>query len=607
MKKNIRKIIEYIKPYKYNALLNISFNILYIIFSLFSLTLVMPFLMILFDPTANFTALQKPEFEFSSQSIGANFSYYLSIFADGSKTKALLFVCLMVVGSFFLKNVFLFTANYFMAPLMNGIVKDIRNKIYKKILELPLAYYSDERKGDIISRMTNDVKEIQFSVMSSIEMVFRDPFTILFYIVTLIVISPHLTLFVAVLLPISGIIIGVVGKNLRRTSRNAQDKIGILMSTLEETLSGLRVIQAFNADTKMYQRFVDFNKNYTKVMNRLFRKNYLASPVSEFLGASILVLILFYGGNLVLDGKSDLHPSKFVAYLVIFSQVLNPAKSITNAYYNILKGLASIDRVNVILDAENTIVEKADAKEIHSFNQSIEYKNVTFKYTQAEVLKNVNITIQKGKTVALVGQSGSGKSTLADLLPRFWDVEVGEILIDNIPIKDLKVRSLRNLMGNVNQEAILFNDSIYNNIAFGVENTTLDDVIAAAKVANAHDFIMETPDGYNTNIGDRGSKLSGGQRQRLSIARAVLKNPPILILDEATSALDTESERLVQDALQKLMKNRTSVVIAHRLSTIKSADLICVLQSGEIAEQGTHDELIAKNGIYKKLCDLQMF
>jgi subfamily B ATP-binding cassette protein MsbA len=419
--------------------------------------------------------------------------------------------------------------------------------------------------------------------------------------------SPHLTLFVLILIPVSGILIGTIGRSLRKASRKAQDQIGILLSKIDETLSGLRIIKAFTAEKFVYKGFINENEAYNKTMNKVYRKNYLASPVSEFLGIFMLAIVMLYGGMLVLNNQGELSPEAFIAYIAVFSQIIPPAKALSTAYYNVQKGTASIDRINVILNADNKIIEKENAAELTNFNSEIQFVNVNFSYEQTPVLKNINLTVKKGQTIALVGQSGSGKSTLVDLIPRFYDLEEGTILIDGIDIKDIKIKNLRNLMGNVNQEPILFNDTIKNNITFGTENIEDERIIEAAKIANAHEFIIQTESEYETGIGDRGSKLSGGQRQRLSIARAVLKNPPIMILDEATSALDTESEKLVQEALFNLMKNRTSIVIAHRLSTIKNADLICVLHKGEIVEQGTHDQLIELNGNYKKLYELQIF
>jgi subfamily B ATP-binding cassette protein MsbA len=482
----------------------------------------------------------------------------------------------------------------------------MRNLLYRKVVDLPLGYFTEEKKGDIISKMTNDVNEIEISIIRSLEMFFRDPIIIIIHLIGLIYISPQLTLFVLLILPLTGGVIGRVGKNLRKTSFKGQTKMGIILTMIEETIGGLRVIKAFNAENKVISRFESMNSFYSLLMKKMWRRRDLASPLSEFLGTVVVVLVLWYGGNLIFAGKGNLGPEALIAYIGIFYMIINPAKSFSNAYYNVLKGLASADRVDTILNAENPIKVSAGAKIIESFNHDIEFRNVSFKYQDDWVLKNINLTIKKGMTVALVGQSGSGKSTMVDLIPRFWDVTEGEILIDGVNIKDYDIASLRNLMGNVNQDPILFNDTFYNNIAFGVDGAKMEDVVNAAKIANAHDFIIATPNGYHTNVGDRGSKLSGGQRQRVSIARAILKNPPIMILDEATSALDTESERLVQDAIDNLMKHRTSIVIAHRLSTIRKADLICVLHEGEIVERGKHDELLELNGYYARLHSMQL-
>ncbi|MBN1252079.1 MAG: ATP-binding cassette domain-containing protein [Bacteroidales bacterium] len=606
MRDFLKVLIPYILPYKLQAFLNIAFNILASIFSLFSLVMIIPFLGILFDPEKLVTI--KPAFEYSSEYLLNNFYYFVSqIIIDSGQEKALLVVIVFILLMIFLKNFFSYFANFFMAPLRNGIVKDIRNKIFGKILNLHIGYFSEEKKGDIISRMTTDVQEFEWSAMSSIEMFFRDPILIIIFFSSLIFISPGLTLLIIVLLPLSGIIIGRIGKSLRKKSTEVRSRMGTLLSIMEETIGGLRIIKAFIAEKKVADKFQTENSKYTKVVTNVFRREYLASPLSEFLGVLTLMIVMYYGAAIVLKEESSLSPELFMGYIGIFSQVINPAKALTTAYYKIQKGLAASDRINSIIDTEIEIIDKENAVEIKDFKSEIEFTNVGFKYIEADVLKDINIKIQKGKSIALVGQSGSGKSTLVDLLPRFYDVKEGDIKIDGISIKDYKIKSLRSLMGNVNQESILFNDTIFNNIAFGVANATEEQVIAAAKVANAHDFIMEADDGYQTNIGDRGGKLSGGQRQRLSIARAVLKNPPILILDEATSALDTESERLVQDALTNLMKNRTSIVIAHRLSTIKGADEICVMHEGKIVERGNHEELIKLNGYFKKLHDLQMF
>jgi subfamily B ATP-binding cassette protein MsbA len=518
-----------------------------------------------------------------------------------------LIVSAYVVVMILLKNVLFYFAKFVLVPVRNGVIRDMRNKIYKKILDLPFSYFSEERKGDIMSKMTNDLKEIEWTIMTSIELLIVNPLTIIFFLLSLIIMSPHLTLFVLICLPFAGLIIGSIGRSLRKVSRRGQDQMGTLLSKIEETLSGLRIIKAFTAEKFMFKGFYNFNEVYNKTMNRIYRKNYLASPLSEFLGVMILVGVMYYGGTLVLNKQGALSPEAFIAYIAVFSQIINPAKAFSTAIYNIQKGAASIDRINIILNAQNTIVEKTDAKDIKNFHSEIHYRNVSFAYENIQVLNNINITVKKGQTIALVGQSGSGKSTLVDLLPRFYDIESGEITIDGANVKEFKINDLRFMMGNVNQEPFLFNDTIKNNIAFGSEGVSDEQIIEAAKIANAHEFILQAENGYETNIGDRGVKLSGGQRQRLSIARAVLKNPPILILDEATSSLDTESEKLVQEALYNLMKNRTSIVIAHRLSTVKNADMIYVLSNGDLIEQGTHEELIALNGNYKKLYDLQMF
>ncbi len=605
-KKQLKNAFQYIIPYKWNVLLNFFFNGLQIIFSLFSLLMIIPFLKVLFSNTPN--SVTKPTTQLSAEGVGDWINYYISnIIIEEGKAQALLAVSIFVVVMIFFKNLFLYMAQYFLVTIRNGVVRDMRNNLYLKIITLPFSYFNEERKGDIMSRMTNDVKEVEWSILSSIEMVFRNPMTIIIYLSALIYMSPQLTGFVIIMIVVAGFIIGRIGKSLKRESKDAQDKMGVLLSTIEETLSGLRIIKAFNAQTKMNERFNKLNENYTQKMNKVFRRNYLGSPVSEVLGVLMLVTVMYYGGSLVLGNESTLSPEAFIGYIGVFSQIINPAKSFSTAIYNINKGMASVDRINKIMEAENLITEKENAKLVNSFDEAIEYKNLNFSYTGEEtVLKNINIRIEKGETVALVGESGSGKSTIADLLPRFYDVKQGEILLDNVNIKDLKIKDLRKLMGNVNQEPILFNDTIANNITFGSENYTREDIIRAAQIANAHDFIMATEHGYETNIGDRGTKLSGGQRQRLSIARAILKNPPILILDEATSSLDTESEKLVQEALNNLMKNRTSLVIAHRLSTVKNADKIIVLSHGEIIEQGTHQELMNQKGAYHRLYKLQV-
>lgn len=602
--KRFFKVFKFIYPYKWNAIANVGFNLLGTVFGLFSIAMVIPFLNILFgiQPLVDV----KPEFAFKINAIVGYFNFYLSqLIKSSGPFSALLLIVIIVLVTSFLKNLFSYLAFWNLAPIRNGVVKDIRNALFKKIMELPMSYFSDEKKGDIISKMTNDVNEVEVSIIRSLEMFFRDPIQIIVYLIALIALSPKLTLFVLVLLPISGTIIGRIGKSLRKTSFKGQKKMGTLLSIIEEALGGLRIIKAFNAEEKITRRFESTNNFYSRLMIKMWRRRDMATPLSEFLGTVVIMLVLLYGGNLVLSGSSTLSGSILIGYVTLFYMIINPAKSFSTAYFNIIKGLASVDRIESILGAESTIKNKPDSKTISGFESSIEYRNVSFKYDEDYVLKNVNLKVEKGKTIALVGQSGSGKSTFVDLLPRFYDLVEGEILIDGVNIKEYTLESLRSLMGNVNQEPILFNDTFFNNIAFGAENSPEEWVMNAAKIANAHEFILSSQNGYYTNIGDRGNKLSGGQRQRVSIARAVLKNPPIMILDEATSALDTESEKLVQEAIENLMKNRTSIVIAHRLSTVRNADLICVLHEGEIVERGKHEELIALNGIYTKLYNLQ--
>lgn len=605
--KNYLRLLHYVRVYKGYAALNIACNVVSVIFSLFSLTMVAPFLNVLFSQETNY---QQVPWSFSVKALLGNFNYFLSQFiADHGKLEALELIAIIVVILFFLKNLFRYLAMYFMAPIRNGVVRDLRNRMYEKILYLPLTYFSEERKGDLMSRMTSDVQEIEWSIMQSLEVIFREPLTVILFLATMLLMSPQLSLFVFILLPVAGLIIGQIGKSLRRTSTKSQAKMGMLLSNIEETLGGLRIIKAFTAELFSIGKFHQLNDEYKKLMIRLYRKRDLSSPLSEFLGTAVLVTVMYFGGRLVLK-EATLEPSVFIAFIAIFSQLIPPAKSFSEAYSNVQKGLASAERINKILDAEITIRDNDHPLHISGFNHSIEYRNASFAYQKGGsgwILKDINLKIEKGKTIALVGQSGSGKTTLADLLPRFYDLESGEILIDGENIKNYKLSDVRKLMGIVTQESILFNDTVFNNIAFGMDHTKNEQVVAAANIANAHDFIMDMREGYQTNIGDRGGKMSGGQRQRISIARAILKNPPILILDEATSALDTESERLVQDALIKLMKNRTTLVIAHRLSTIQHADEIIVMQKGEIIERGKHHDLLAKEGVYKKLYDLQSF
>jgi len=606
MKEFFQILKRFIPPYKKQLALNFIFNLLSALFTVFSMTMMIPMLEILFETSKDVAELMPWAIDLGI--IKNNLYYYISAFkiANGAGL-TLLFVGLFVIIATMLKVGFYYLGAYEAVYIRNGVVKDIREQIFSKILKLALPFFSEERKGDIISRITGDVTEVENSIMSSLDMFLKNPIIILVLLGSMLVMSPSMTLFILLVLPLAGFIIGRVGKSLKKVSREGQDKMGEILTVIEETLGGLRIIKAFNAEKKMNARFNSELHDYKSIMNRLMRRREMAHPLSELLGTIVIIIVVWYGGTLILDKNSELSGPEFIAYIAIFYQIINPAKAFTTALYSIQKGLASMNRIDKILLADVTIPQAPDAKPVSTLKDSIEYRNVTFAYEEKVVLNNVSLEIKKGKTIALVGQSGSGKTTFVDLLPRFYDVNGGQILIDGVDLRDLKLHDLRDLMGNVNQEAILFNDSIFNNIAFGVENTSMPEVIAAAKVANAHDFIIETEHGYDTIIGDRGSKLSGGQRQRLSIARAILKNPPILILDEATSALDTESERLVQDALENLMKNRTSVVIAHRLSTVRNADLICVFHEGEIIERGTHDELIELDGRYKRLHSMQMF
>ncbi len=575
-----------------------------------AMLLFIPFLRLLFGQTE--LTLERPDFELSAEYLEQAFNYFMSSYIQefGGPTGALFFICVTIGILFLLKNLTRYLAMFFLAGIRNGVVRDIRQSLYSKILALPLAYYSEEKKGDLIARVTGDVQEVEVSIMSSLELIFREPVAIALYLITMITISPQLTLISFVLLPIGALVIGRIGKSLKRTSAKGQNKMGELLSNIEETLSGLRVIKAFNGEESAQQKFDTLNNRYRTLMTRLYRKRDLASPLSEFLGSVVMVALVWFGGKLILDTDNESPPlsgDEFIGFVIVFSQLLRPIQAISTAYSNINKGIASVERIDAVLMADVTIQEKENATALTAFEQHIQYHNVGFTYDTEPVLKNINLTIEKGKTIALVGESGGGKSTLADLLPRFYDCVEGEITIDGVAIKDCKIKDLRGLMGVVTQQSILFNDTIFNNIAFGLKDISQEAVETAAQIANAHEFITEFEQGYNTNIGDGGNKLSGGQRQRISIARAVLKNPPILILDEATSALDTESERLVQDALYKLMQNRTSLVIAHRLSTIQHADEIIVLKKGEIAERGTHQELLAQQGVYKKLYDLQSF
>lgn len=604
--KKFNRILRYIIPFWSYALLNVLFNLLTIVFSLFSFALMIPFLNLLFGTDELVTI--KPEFAFTTEAMMDTLNYHISmIIIERGELDALLFICVVILTAFFFRNVSRFFAMFFMANVRIGAMRDIRNGLYKKMLILPLSFYNKRRKGDIISRITTDVQEVEFSIMNYLEMIVRDPVTILAYFVFMMSMSPQLTIFVLIILPVTGFLIGQIGKSLRRSSKVVQERFAGMLSTIEESISGLRIIKAFNAIFYSNDKFEQQNKSYSRLLISIYRRRDLSSPLSEFLSSVVIVLVLWFGGRMVLSDTPAINAADFITYIIVFSQIIPPAKTFAQGFYSIQKGIASAERIFEILDAEEVIREKPNAKPISEFREEIVYKDVSFKYEREKVLKDINLTIEKGKIIALVGESGGGKSTMVDLLPRFYDVNEGAIMIDGIDLRDYRIDDLRGLMGIVTQESILFNDTVFNNIAFGSSLATKEAVEEAARIANAHAFIVQLEYGYETFIGDRGSKLSGGQRQRLSIARAVLKNPPILILDEATSSLDTESERLVQDALAKLMSSRTSIVIAHRLSTIQHADEIIVIQKGRIVERGRHDDLIALGGVYKKLSDLQSF
>ncbi len=615
----LKLIRRFVPPYKGEMALNIFFNLLSTILSLFSFAAIIPVLQILFG-------LSETTAQYIDLATVASLSDWLSALKNnlycwmgeqmtvhgGGYMLFLLGLFLVVMTGF--KVLAAWLANFFMVPIRTGVLRDLRKSLYDKVVSLPIGYFTEERKGDVMSRMTNDVNEVEASIMAALDVLFKDPIMLLIYLITLFCISWQLTLFVLVLLPVAGLLIGRIGRSLKRASQRGQEQNAEILTQIDETLGGLRVVKAFNAEDKLKQRFLNLINDTRRTFNRINRRYYLAHPVSEFLGTALIAVILWFGGILILSDHSTIDAATFIYYLVIFYSLINPAKDLSKAGYGVRKGMASLERIDKILNTQSNITEQPDPKPLHAFCDRIEYRDVCFSYREdVPVLRHINLSIRKGQMVALVGQSGSGKTTLADLLPRFYDPVSGTITIDGTDIRDVSTYDLRALMGNVNQEAILFNDSFYNNITFGVDTTQpapngqtwQQAVEAAARIANAHDFIMATPQGYATLIGDRGSRLSGGQRQRISIARAILKNPPILILDEATSALDTESEKAVQQALEHLMKDRTTLVVAHRLSTIRNADLICVMHEGEIVEQGRHADLLALNGYYRRLVDMQ--
>lgn len=611
MKEFFKVLRRFVPPYKKYLILSVVFTLLSAVLNVFSFMLLIPILQILFKVTepvdVDFMAWSTMNSDNAKEVLMNNLQYYMNDFvADHGESLMLLLLGVFLIFMTLLKTASYFASSAAIIPLRTGLVRDLRSMMYDKVVSLPLSFFSKEKKGDIIARMTGDVVEVENSIVTSLDMLIKNPIFIVIYFVTLLYVSWELTLFTICVMPVLGWIMGAIGRKLKAKSLVAQQKLGETTSQMEETIGGLRVVKAFVAEKKMSGRFLKCCNELRGSVMRVAMRQALAHPVSEFLGTCIIVIVLWFGGTLILSENSMISAPSFIYYLTMLYSIINPLKELSKASYSIPRGLASMERVDAILKAENPITDGVKGVELSDVNEGIEYKNITFSYDgERTILKNINLKIEKGKTVALVGQSGSGKSTMVDLVPRYYDVLQGEICIDGVNVKDMKIKSLRALIGNVNQEAILFNDTFYNNITFGVENATMEQVIEAAKIANAHDFIMETENGYDTCVGDRGCLLSGGQRQRISIARAILKNPPILILDEATSALDTESERLVQEALERLMKTRTTIAIAHRLSTIKNADEICVMRDGEIVERGKHEELLKQDGLYKRLNDMQ--